>query len=133
MPVNTNTKKVRLSITETAFVTTAAEANRGPKVRTLVVSQELVQRMVNLAESAGWKNPDRALNLQHLPRAAVITLVTKLREALTTEPDAPSNSKARTASRNIARDYFAVARNRRELARVLEFFEPIGELNVEAA
>ena len=116
-------KKVRLSITEMAFVRNVAEAERGPKVRTLVVSQELVQRIVGLAEASGWKNPDRSLNLQHLPRAAVVTLVTKLREALAAEP----------AGRNIARDYFAVAKHRKELARVLEFLEPAGELNVEGA
>ena len=93
----------------------------------------MVQRMVGFAESGGWKNPDRALNLRHLPSAAVLSLVTTLREALVTEPAAPSGSKARTAGRHVARDYFAVAKHRKELARVLEFLEPVGELNVEDA
>lgn len=132
MAVNAQ-KKVQLKVTETTFVTSVAEAEKGPKVRSLAVSQELVQRMVGLAESIGWKNPDRNLNLRHLPRSAVATLVTKLREALETESAAPNGSRSRMDRQKVAKEFFAVTTNRRQLVKVLDFLAAGGELNVEDA
>lgn len=133
MAANTSTKQVRLKVTETAFVTTAAEVEKGPKVKALVVSMELVQRMVSFAESVGWKNPDRGVNLKYLPRPAVRDLVTALREAMDDEPAEPSGPAARATTRGQLRSFFALPRNRRGLLQVLDLLATGGELDVEGA
>ena len=130
MTVSTQ-KRVRLSVAETVFVTTAAEAERGPKVRTLVVNLELVQKAVAYAESVGWKNPDRGLHLKHLPRPAVTSFVGALHEALVTAPTAPSGPRARMSALGMLREYFAAPKARKQLVQLLDFIGAGGELTVE--
>jgi hypothetical protein len=122
--------KVRLKLTELSFVRTVEEVEEGPKVSTLTVEREIIQKMVAWAEALKWRNPDNSIVLRRIPRPAVSKLVDVLTEAVAA-PGEPNSSRARFDALTQTRAFFDIPSNRRQLLKVLEFLQLGGELDIE--